>query len=81
MNVVIEIKRLLLRTFTINDAQLVYDLNNDSNVTRYTYDPVNDLKHPKEILEKNILPQYALYNYGRRAVHLKTDLDPIAIGS
>jgi ribosomal-protein-alanine N-acetyltransferase len=75
MNVVIETKRLLLRTFTINDAQLIYDLNTDSNVTRYTYDPINDLEHAKEVLEKIILPQYALYNHGRWAVHLKVDLD------
>ena len=27
--------------------------------------------HAKEILEQKILPQYALYNYGRWAVHLK----------
>jgi RimJ/RimL family protein N-acetyltransferase len=75
MNVVIETNRLLLRTFTNNDAQLIYDLNNDSNVTRYTYDPVNDIEQAKDILEKIILPQYALYNHGRWAVHLKTDLE------
>ena len=75
MNVVIETNRLLLRTFTINDCQLIYDLNKDRNVTRYTYDPVSDIEQAKEILEKVILPQYALYNHGRWAVHIKTDLE------
>ena len=73
MNVVIETNRLLLRTFTIDDAQLIYDLNNDPDVIRYTYDPITDLEHASEVLEKTILPQYALYNHGRWAVHIKPD--------
>src|SRR5215831_11317292 len=75
MNVVIETKRLLLRTFTMDDAPLIYALNSDANVTRYTYDPVTDVGQAKEILEKIILPQYALYNHGRWAVHLKYGLE------
>ena len=71
MNVIIETQRLLLRTFAPGDAQLIYDLNSDPEVTRYTYDPVWNLEHAHEILEKKILPQYALYNYGRWAVHIK----------
>jgi [ribosomal protein S5]-alanine N-acetyltransferase len=75
MNVVIETKRLLLRTFTSNDAQLIYDLNNDSNVTRFTYDPMIDIEHARQVLENIILPQYALYNHGRWAVHLRENLE------
>lgn len=75
MNVVIETTRLLLRTFTIDDAQLIYELNNDDNVTRYTHDPVNSIDEARDILEKVILPQYALYNFGRWAIHLKTNLE------
>jgi RimJ/RimL family protein N-acetyltransferase len=71
MNVVIETERLLLRTFTELDATLIYELNLYTDVTRYTHDPVKDIIHAKEILEKTILPQYALYNHGRWAVHLK----------
>jgi RimJ/RimL family protein N-acetyltransferase len=80
MNVIIVTNRLLLRTFTINDAQLIYDLNKDEDVTRYTYDPIIDPEQARDVLEKVILPQYVLYNHGRWAVHLKADLDPIAIG-
>lgn len=71
MNVIIETDRLLLRTFTEDDAQHIYDLNLDPDVIRFTHDPVRDIEHAKEILEQVILPQYALYNHGRWAVHLK----------
>lgn len=71
MNIIIETKRLLLRAFTPGDAGLIYQLNMDPEVTRYTLDPVRDLEHAAEILQKSILPQYALYNHGRWAVYVK----------
>jgi RimJ/RimL family protein N-acetyltransferase len=74
MNVVIETGRLLIRTFTANDAPLIYDLNLNPDVTRYTHDPVKDIEHAAAVLEINILPQYALYNLGRWAVHQKHPL-------
>jgi ribosomal-protein-alanine N-acetyltransferase len=74
MNVIIETERLLLRTFTLDDAPLVYELNLDPEVIRYTGDPIRDLDHAREVLEQTILPQYALYNHGRWAVHVKPDL-------
>jgi [ribosomal protein S5]-alanine N-acetyltransferase len=73
--VIIETQRLILRNFTTDDAQLIYDLNLDPEVTRYTYDPVRDINHAQEVLEKTILPQHALYNHGRWAVHLKPNLE------
>jgi RimJ/RimL family protein N-acetyltransferase len=75
MNVIIETDRLLLRSFTIDDAPLIYDLNLDPAVIRYTYDPIKDIDHAREVLEQTILPQYALYNHGRWAVHLKPGLE------
>lgn len=75
MNVVFETVRLLLSTFTEKDASLIYDLNLDPDVTLYTHDPVKNENHAKEILEKVIIPQYALYNHGRWAVHLKYTLE------
>lgn len=80
MNVIIETERLLLRTFSEDDAELIYQLNLDPEVTRYTHDPVRDRAHAKEILETVILPQYALYNYGRWAVHVKHQVNPAAAG-
>ncbi|MBI5859066.1 MAG: GNAT family N-acetyltransferase [Sphingobacteriales bacterium] len=78
MNVIIETDRLLLRTFTLDDAQLIYNLNLDPEVIRYTLDPIKDLDHAKQVLEQVILPQYALYNHGRWAAHIKSPIDPIA---
>jgi len=80
MNVIIETDRLLLRTFNREDAGLIYQLNLDPEVTRYTLDPVKDVNHAREILEKTILPQYALYNHGRWAIHIKPGPDRIANG-
>lgn len=75
MDVIIETNRLLLRAFTIEDAPLIYELNIDPDVTRFTHDPVRDPAHAREILGNVILPQYALYNHGRWAVHIKTSLE------
>jgi len=75
MHIIIETDRLLLRTFTELDANLIYELNLDPDVTPYTHDPVKDQAHASEILEKVIIPQSVLYNHGRWAVHLKATLE------
>ena len=80
INVIIETERLLLRNFTEEDAELIYQLNLDPEVTRYTGDPVRDMEHAREVLEKTILPQYALYGHGRWAVYIKQGFDLIANG-
>lgn len=71
MKVIIETERLLLRTFTKKDATLIYQLNLDPEVIRFTLDSLRNIDHAKEVLENTILPQYSLYNHGRWAVHLK----------
>ena len=75
MNIIIETNRLLLRSFTKLDTNLIYELNLDPDVTRYTHDPVKDMAHASEILEKVIIPQYVLYNHGRWAVHIRSNLE------
>ena len=50
-------------------------MNADPEVTRYTGDPIDSIEKAKEVLEKTILPQYALYNHGRWAVHLKSSME------
>lgn len=75
MNVIIETERLLLRTFTKDDAQLIYELNLNPEVIRYTGDPIKDIAHAQQVLEQVILPQYALYNHGRWAVLVKPALE------
>lgn len=72
MKIILETPRLYLREFTIEDAQLLIDLNSNLNVTRYTGDgPVKDLKEAKRIIEDIIFPQYK-NKLGRWAVHLKS---------
>jgi ribosomal-protein-alanine N-acetyltransferase len=71
MEIVFETDRLFLRKFTILDAAYIYQLNSDPDVTRYTLDPSVSLKEAEENLQNTILPQYALYGYGRWAVHLR----------
>lgn len=75
MHVIIETERLLLRLFEPGEGHLIYTLNEDPEVTRYTGDPVRDIEHANEVLEQVILPQYALYNHGRWAVHTKPGLE------
>jgi ribosomal-protein-alanine N-acetyltransferase len=74
MNVIIETDRLLLRTFTEDDATLLFELNSDPQVTVYTLDLMIDLAQAKKVINEVIIPQYILYNHGRWAVHLKSDL-------
>jgi RimJ/RimL family protein N-acetyltransferase len=71
MKIVFETERLLLRLFTIEDAHLIYDLNKDPAVTKFTHDPVKDMNHAKQIIEEVILPQYSLYKNGRWEINLK----------
>ena len=73
MNITLETPRLYLREFTMDDAQLLIELNSDPEVTRYTGDgPVKDPEDGKRILREIILPQYP-NKIGRWAVHLKSD--------
>lgn len=75
MNLIIETDRLLLRTFSKDDVVLLYELNRDPEVTRYTCDPMFDLAQAEKVLNEVILPQYSLYNYGRWAAHIKSSLE------
>lgn len=62
-----------MREFTLNDAQLLIDLNSDPEVTRYTGDgPVSDLIEAERILTDIIFPQYP-NRLGRWSVHLKAN--------
>lgn len=75
IHVIIETERLVLRQFEPGEGQLIYTLNEDPEITRYTGDPVRDLDHAEEILREVILPQYSLYNHGRWAVHTKPGME------
>ena len=71
-SIIISTERLYLREFTIDDTQLLIDLNSDPEVTRYTGDgEVKDIEESKRILIDIILPQYP-NKIGRWAVHIKS---------
>ena len=68
---ILETARLRLREFTLADAQLIYDLNDDPEVIRYVGDPAcADLNAARVVLEEIILPQYRKYKLGRWAAEL-----------
>ena len=54
MNVIIETDRLLLRTFTEEDVDLIYLLNCDPDVTQYTCDRTFDLAQAEKNLQQVI---------------------------
>ncbi|MBI1343937.1 MAG: GNAT family N-acetyltransferase [Terrimonas sp.] len=68
---VIATERLYFRKFSEGDAPLLWKLNEDPAVTRYTGDPIFSLEQALGVLKEIILPQYDLYGMGRWAVHLK----------
>lgn len=74
-HLVFETKRLLLRRFTIEDAGLIFELNKDPEVVRYTLDPMYSMEQAAAVLENVIIPQYTLYNIGRWAIHEKSNLN------
>ena len=67
-----ESERLLFRKFTEEDVELIFSLNVDPEVTKYTHDPMVDKEQAEKVLNEVILPQYSLYGLGRWAVHLKS---------
>jgi len=75
MDVVFGTDRLILRRFAKDDAPLLYELNLDPEVIRYTHDPMTDVDQAKKVLSEVIFPQYVLYGHGRWAVHLRSNLE------
>ena len=73
MKIIFESSRLLFREFTLNDVQLLFDLNSNPNVIKYVHEPAPTIENTTAALENIILPQYELYNHGRWAVHLKSN--------
>jgi [ribosomal protein S5]-alanine N-acetyltransferase len=69
-----ETERLYFREFTLADAQMLYDMHQDPEITRYTGDPIpwDNVALVEQILKDTIMPQYAK-KIGRWAVHLKAD--------
>jgi [ribosomal protein S5]-alanine N-acetyltransferase len=72
MESILTTERLYFREFTLNDAQLLVDLNSDPRVTKYTEKgPITTTAEAIQRLQKDILPQYQ-NKMGRWAVFLKS---------
>lgn len=73
---IIETKRLILREFSSEDAQFMYDLNLDSEVMKYTGDlPFSSIKESQDFLEN--YSDYKKNGFGRWVVCLKETDEPI----
>jgi ribosomal-protein-alanine N-acetyltransferase len=72
MKKILETERLYLREFTLEDASILLELNQDPDVMRYTGDPHpwSSLEESEKIFTDVILPQYK-NKIGRWAVFLK----------
>ena len=69
--IILETPRLYLREFTIADAPLVQQLNNDPDVLKYLHQaPIENVQQALTVILTVILPQYK-NNFGRWAIHLK----------
>ncbi len=73
MNHIPETERLYMREFTLDDAQLLYDMHQDPAITKYTGDPIpwDSVELVRRILTDTIMPQYAK-KIGRWGVFLKS---------
>lgn len=70
MIVLFQSTRLLFRQFTLDDADLIVELNSDPAVMQYLHEPPTTKENAEEVLRNIILPQYES-GLGRWAVHLK----------
>lgn len=73
MEIITETKRLFLRKFTPEDLALIYELNANWEVVKYTGNQsFKSLEEAKEVLENVIIKgQYEKYGMGRWAVIVK----------
>lgn len=71
---IIETNRLVLRKFTLDDADGVYEFGSNEEVQRYTGNELlNSPEEARELIENVFLKDYATYGYGRFAVVYKED--------
>jgi RimJ/RimL family protein N-acetyltransferase len=71
-NLIIETERLLIRPFKMEDIEPSYDMNLDTEVSKYTGD--GGIVSKKEIerrIVENVFGDYEKYGFGRLAVELK----------
>ena len=74
MNLTIETNRTILRKFTLNDVDAVFEFGSNKEVQKYTGDILlNSKKQAQNIIKNTFLKDYKKYGYGRLAVFYKPD--------
>jgi RimJ/RimL family protein N-acetyltransferase len=70
----LETDRLLVREFTLDDAEAYYPLCTDPAIIRYTHDPgsVTTVEHARDILRARPIADYQKHGFGRLACVLKS---------
>ena len=70
----IETPRTILRQFTLDDVEAVYEYNSNLEVQKYTGDElITSLERAREIITQISFKDYKTYGYGRLAVVHKAD--------
>ena len=71
---IIESERLLLRQFSLNDIEAVYQFNSNVELHRYTGDEIiNSRQRAEQIIKDIWLKDYTNYGYGRWALIYKPE--------
>ncbi len=71
---ILETERLLLREFTLEDVEAVYEFGSNEEVTKYTGDPLVPSREEAENIIRNVwFEDYKIYGYGRLATIYKPD--------
>ncbi|PHR34288.1 MAG: GNAT family N-acetyltransferase [Fluviicola sp.] len=75
MKKIIETERLIMRPFTLDDAQASYEMNTCPEVMEYLGGPFSgSVEDISDMLQENTLGDYEKYNFGRFAViHKETN--------
>ena len=68
----IETDRLILRRFTLDDAEAAFEMNSDPEVMKYVPGGISkSVEEVRESIQKNTLDDYEKYGFGRSAIILK----------
>ncbi len=74
MNTIIETERLILREFTLDDCEAVYEFNSNKELHKYTGDEIlESVERAEEIIKDIWFADYKQYGYGRWAVIYKPE--------